>query len=366
MNSGIAALRDILVTHPRLLITPLVVFAVVMGLGYLVRRAVFRALGSWHARTQTPASRILAEALRGPTLIWTLILASHLAIEFSELPTRVTNWTPEAFSVLFIFSVTLMCMRIAADLIRYHGAQIPGAVPVTTLTQTLAQLGVLILGVLIILSQLKINIAPYLTALGVGGVAIALALQDTLSNLFAGFYVAVAGQVRLGDYIKMDTAAEGYITDISWRSTTIRTLGNNLIIVPNSKLAQAIVTNYHLPEKRMGLSLQVNVAYESDPKQVERTLLEVGTAASHEIEGMLADPAPSVAWDPGFGESYLGLSLNFSVAEFVDQFSVRNELRRRIFERFRQEGIEIPFPARNVYLHRTADDRQNGSGGNAA
>ena len=77
---------------------------------------------------------------------------------------------------------------------------------------------------MIILNQLHVSIAPILTALGVGGLAVALALQDTLSNLFAGFYVAVAGQVRLGDYIvKLDTGEEGYVTDISWRTTTIRT-----------------------------------------------------------------------------------------------------------------------------------------------
>ncbi|MBV8729234.1 MAG: mechanosensitive ion channel, partial [Acidobacteriia bacterium] len=183
-------------------------------------------------------------------VIWIVILGVHLALQSSELPTRFTQWTVEPLRVLFVLSLTLMCMRMASELIRYSGAEIPGAFPVTTLTQTLAQLGVLIIGVLVVLNQLRISITPILTALGVGGLAVALALQDTLANLFAGFYVAVAGQVRVGDYIKMDSGSEGYVADITWRSTTIRTLGNNLIIVPNSKLAQAIVTNYHLPEKR--------------------------------------------------------------------------------------------------------------------
>jgi len=249
-----------------------------------------------------------------------------------------------------ILSLTLMSMRLAGDLVRNYGAHIPGALPVTTLTQTLAQLAVVILGVLVLLNQLGFSVTPILTALGVGGLAVALALQDTLSNLFAGFYVAVAGQVRLGDYIKLDSGSEGYVTDIGWRSTTIRALANNYIIVPNSKLAQSIVTNYHLPEKRMSSQLQVGVSYDADPGQVERVLLEIAAAGVREIPGMLAEPAPSVALDPGFGESSLGFSLNYSVAEFANQFGVRNELRRRILLRFREERIEMPYPTRTVLL----------------
>jgi small-conductance mechanosensitive channel len=353
MNAVIRALRDLLQNHPKELIPPLVVFALVVALGYLVRRLLLGALSSWYGKTQSRAGLILAESLRGPILIWIVILAVHLALQSSALPARFTNWTTDPLRVLFILSLTLMSMRFAGELIRYHGAQIPGAVPVTTLTQTLAQLSVLIIGVLIVLNQLRISITPILTALGVGGLAVALALQDTLSNLFAGFYVAVARQVRLGDYIKMENGPEGYVTDISWRSTTVQTLGNNLVFVPNSKLAQAIVTNYNLPEKRLPVQLQVGVSYDSDPRQVERILLEVAGAVAREAHGMMAEPAPSVSWDPGFGDSSLGLSLNYSVTDFAAQYAVRNQLRQRIFERFREERIRMPYPTRTVFLHET-------------
>ena len=252
--------------------------------------------------------------------------------------------------VLWIFSITLMGMRIARDLVRFLGGQIPGALPVTTLTQNLAQLAVFILGILLILSAVGARITPILTALGVGGLAVALALQDTLSNLFAGFYVAVAGQVRLGDYIKLNTGEEGYVTDIGWRSTTMRRLADNLIIVPNAKLAQAIVTNFCLPEKRMAASLQVGVSYDSDPDQIERVCWR-SLRGRRRNPGLLAEPAPSVVFDPGFGDSALGFTLNFQVAEFASQFGVRHELRKRILRRFREEGIRMPFPSRAVYLH---------------
>jgi len=247
-------------------------------------------------------------------------------------------------------SVTLMLMRLAGNLVRHYGDQVPGALPVTTLSQNLAQIGVLILGIVEVLDHYNYSIKTILTALGIGGLAVALALQDTLSNLFAGFYVAVARQIRLGDYIKLNTGEEGYVGDIGWRCTTIRALSNNLVIVPNGKLAQAIVTNYCLPDPHVSASLQVGVSYQSDPDRVEKILLDVAIQGTRDIAGLLAEPAPSVAFDPGFLESALGFTVNFQVSEFANQFSVRNELRRRIFRRFRDEGVEIPYPTRSVRL----------------
>ena len=350
MRRGFDAFRHTFTENPMELVPPLVIFAVTLGAGWLIRRMLLRGLNAWNVRTESRAGRILYEALRGPLLIWSLMLAVHFAIQSSNIPARFTILGANILLGLWILSLTIMFMRVVGDMVRFYGARIPGALPVTTLTQTLAQIGVLILGTLILLSRFNVSIAPILTALGVGGLAVALALQDTLSNLFGGFYVAVAGQVRLGDYIKLNTNEEGYVADIGWRSTTIRALANNLIIVPNSKLAQAIVTNYHLPEKRMGASFQITVSYDCDAAQVEESLGELLQQSAGEIPGMLADPAPNVTFDPGFIDNGIGLTVNYHVAEFANQFSVRNELRRRIFFLFKQQGVSVPYPTRTVYL----------------
>jgi small-conductance mechanosensitive channel len=338
-----------LAVEPRLWIEPAAVFLATLAVAYAIRRIFFGALRSWIRRTNSRAGQAVHDALRGPTHIWNLILAGHFAIQSSELPHHVREEALEALQVLFIVSLTMMFMRIAGDLVRQLGEQTPGSTPATTLTQNLAQVVVVILGVLAVLRVMNIEITPLLTALGVGGLAVALALQDTLSNLFGGIYVSMAGQVRLGDYIKLNSGEEGYVTDIGWRSTIIRTLGGNMIIVPNAKLAQAIVTNYYLPQKAMGISVQVGVGYASDIDLVERVLLEIGKKAAAEVPGMLADPTPSVTLDPGFGDWSLNFQLGFQIAEFSNQASVRNELRKRILRRFREEGIEIPFPTRTVF-----------------
>ena len=341
-----------LTRHPGLLIEPAVVFAITLGAAWVVRRLLFGSLRAWNRRTHSRAGSILAEALRGPTIIWMFILAAHLAIESSELPPKVVDvWGPNISMALWAISLTIMSMRVAGDIVRHYGSQIPGALPVTTLTQTLAQLAVLVTGLVLTMGAFGLKITPILTALGVGGLAVALALQDTLSNLFAGFYIAVAGQIRVGDYIKLNSGEEGYVTDITWRSTAIRALANNMIIIPNSKLSQAIVTNYYLPEKKMSASLQVGVSYGVDLERIEALLLEIALQGAKEIPGMVAEPAPSVNFDPGFGDSSLGFTIGFQVAEFANQFGVRNELRRRIYQRFQTERVEFPYPTRTVYLH---------------
>ena len=349
-----ATLHRILIHDPMALIWPGIVFLVTFGVGWLARRLVMKALRAWSNRTQSRPALILTEALRGPILIWVVILGVHLAVQSSPLPPRIEEFAAHVLLALWILSLTLMSMRIAGNLVRYYGTQVPGALPVTTLSQNLAQLFVVLLGILVLLHNLGFAIAPILGALGVGGLAVALALQDTLSNLFGGFYVAVARQVRPGDYIKLNTGEEGYVTDIGWRSTTLRALAHNLVIVPNSKLSQAIVTNYHLPERRMALGIPVGVSYASDPDHVERVLLEETEKAVGTIPGLLAEPAPTVRFIPGFGDSTMNFTLNCQVAEFVDQFLVQHELRKRILKRFQSEGIDMPFPARTVYLREQA------------
>lgn len=123
-----------------------------------------------------------------------------------------------------------------------------------------------------------------------------------------------------------------------------------MVIVPNSKLSQSIVTNYHLPEPRTSFQLRVSVSYNADPEVVERVLLEEAAQAVKEVPGLLSQPEPAVRFLPGFGASSLDFSVNFHVRDFLDQYLVQHELNKRIFKRFKREGIEIPFPTRTVYV----------------
>ena len=171
-----------------------------------------------------------------------------------------------------------------------------------------------------------------------------------MSNLFAGIHILVEKPLRVGDFIKLETGQEGYVEDIGWRTTRVRMLPNNMVIIPNSRLSQSILTNYCLPEKRMSLLIPIGVSYSSDPEKIERILVEEAKQGTKDIPGLLAEPEPFVRFIPGFGESSLDFTLICQVREFVDQYLVQHELRKRIFKRFNEEGIEIPFPHRTVYI----------------
>jgi small-conductance mechanosensitive channel len=329
---------------------PFGVLVAVLVIGLLSKGMIFKYLDRWAERSKTIVAKLLVDAIRAPFMLWILILGLYVTTATSQLPTRAANLTTKSLLILWIISLTLVASSLAAELIRFYSARVPGAAPSTSLTGNLAKLAVFSFGALMLLNLLGISITPILTALGVGGLAVALALQDTLSNLFAGFYITVANQVRVGDYIKLDSSDEGYVTDIGWRSTSIRTLPNNIVLVPNAKLAQAIVTNYHLPESRMSLLIPIGVSYDCDPDFIEDILVEEAVKGAREIPGLLEEPAPFVRFIPGFGDSSLNFTLICQVKEFVDQYLAQHELRKRIFKRFRKEGVEIPFPIRTVYM----------------
>lgn len=205
-------------------------------------------------------------------------------------------------------------------------------------------------GTMILLENLGISLTSVWTTLGVGSVAVALALQDTLSNFFAGIYLRLDNPVGIGDYIKLESGEEGFVVERGWRSTRIKALANNMIVVPNSKLATTIVTNFSLPDPRMSLLIPVSVNLNSDPQRVEEILVEESSKALGTIPGLISDSPPFVRFIPGFGQNSLDFTLICTVGSYVDQYLVQHELRKRIYGRLRAEKIGFPVPQRDVHV----------------
>ncbi|MBI5468628.1 MAG: mechanosensitive ion channel family protein [Deltaproteobacteria bacterium] len=314
----------------------------------IVRRIAFGYLARWARKTDTTADDILLEAIKSPTVYWSLAVGLYIALDTSGFPEKYVAYGLNALYILIILSVTLAVANISSNIILNKIKKTEAALPVTGLSRTVIKALIFALGFLIILNGLGISITPILTALGVGGLAVALALQDTLSNLFAGMHILVENSVRVGDYIRLGTGEEGHVADIGWRTTRVRKLDNNLIIIPNNKLIQSSITNYYLPEKRMSLPINIGVSYDSDPEVIEKVLVEEALATADEVAGLLKDPPPLVRLIPGFGESSLDFTLICQVEEYTDQYLAQHEIRKRLFKRFKKEGI--PFPIRTVRL----------------
>lgn len=331
---------------------PVATFFVTLLIGWVARRVLFNHLKRWAASSKWQLDDLVVESLHGPSLLWVVIAAVTFATRVSPLPATAMLWSGRLLIALWIISLTLVFAKLSAKMVRAYRGSLEGALPVGTLIEHLASVLVGLLGLLALLNTFGVSVTPILTALGVGGLAVALALQDTLSNFFAGFYVSIAGYVRVGDFVKLESGEDGFVTDIGWRSTTLRALPNNLIVIPNNKLAQSIVTNFYLPERRMSVLIGIGVSYDCDPEHVEQVLVEEAKAAVGEVVGLLGEPPPFVRFIPGFGDSSLDFTLICQVKEYTDQYLAQHELRKRIFRRFRKEGIEIPFPIRTLDIKR--------------
>ena len=301
----------------------------------------------------------LARAIRLPSVLWSVVLGLWVAVEFAGQTERLSRRLSEqlglVLEVAVILSVTITVANTLSILIQRASERRALGVLITGLGQSVTRGAVYIVGALMLLTALGVQITPLLTALGVGGLAVALALQDTLSNLFAGAHLLADKPIRVGDYVKVADTVEGHVVDIGWRSTRVRMLQNVVVTIPNKKVAESIITNYDLPEPRLALLVRVGVDYGSDPDRIEVLVVDEVTRAVGEVPGLLGEPAPFVRLIPGFGDFSLDFTLVCQVKSFTDQFLVQHELRKRILRRFRAEGIQVP--ARALEIRRGDTER---------
>ena len=316
-----------------------------LALGFALNRIVHH----WTKKMANTWGELVFSLLESLPVPLMLLGSLYIGLETLKLPHRVERLGTKLILALTVVVIFYFPSKVLIFFLRSVGQRKPEVERVTNLSIVVVRVLFAVLAVVVVLENLGISLKAIWTTLGVGGVAVALALQETLSNLFAGLYLLADRPANLGDYIKLDNGHEGYVVHIGWRSTSIRTLMSNVIFVPNSAMAKAVITNYSRPSLVTAITMPVRVGYGSDPARVEKALLEVTREAAQEgLAGLLLEPPPSVALIPGFGESSLDFSLNLNVRRFEDQYSVQSALRKRILARFAMDGITIPFPTRTI------------------
>ena len=342
----------------RQLAWPIFAFVVAALLVLLLRTILLSLLRRWTGPPDGWGS--LAQAIRLPSILWSVVVGlwvgNEVAGQTERLPLRVSQQISSLLEVAVILSVTITVSNLLTTLVQSASERRSLGRPITGLGQSVARGVVFIVGLLVLLDALGIQITPILTALGVGGLAVALALQDTLSNLFAGVHLLADKPIRVGDYVKVADTVEGHVVDIGWRSTRVRMLQNVVVTIPNKRVAESMITNYDMPESRLALTIRVAVDYGADPDLVQRILVEETTGALNEVPGLLAEPEPSARLIPGFGEFSLDFTLICHVKSFNDQFLVQHELRKRILRRLGAEGIRIPVQVRGTELRSAGGD----------
>lgn len=334
-------LRDI-ETYLKSLVIPSIVIILSIVILLLIRQIFFKLIKSWSRKKGSALSDVILKSIKTPSLIWSITLGIYLGISIFEMPEKYLFYTIKLIVIIIIFSATLFISNLVNNVIQHHINISSLSIPQNSFMLSILSVIIFLTGFLLILTTLGISITPIITTLGIGGLAIALALKDTLTNIFAGLHILIEKSIRIGDFIRLENGQEGYLEDLTWRTARIRTVANNMIIIPNSRLSQSIVTNYSLPEPMMSIQIPIRVSYSSDIEKVEKILLDIANKASQDIEGVLEEPKPIVRFTPGFSENSLDFTLICSIKEFRFQNIIQHELRKRILEKFREEGIEIP------------------------
>lgn len=292
---------------------------------------------------------VVVGALGASVALWGSIVGLYIATEIITLDPAVARVIQHGLVVLVILSVTWTVARIAGAVVSHAAQGASGRLASATLLVNIMRLAILALGVLVILQTLGVSITPLLTALGVGGLAVGLALQDTLANFFAGIHILTSRQVRPGDFVRLASGEEGYVQDVTWRYTTVRQLPNNITVVPNAKLASSVLTNYYLPERELAVLVPLGVSYASDLDHVEMVTNDVAREVMREVAGGVPEFEPFIRYG-----AFADWSINFTVilrgCEVVDQYLIRHEFIKRLHRRYQREGIEIPFPIRTLYV----------------
>jgi len=284
---------------------------------------------------------IALESLDLGILFWVTAIGVHVAIAVSSAPPAVLRLLDQTLAILVLASVTIVAARFAGSAV-LHFSRGPGSqIASGSLFASVAQGLVIVFGLLLTLSSLGIEITPLLTALGVGGLAVALALQPPLANLFSGLQLIASRQIRQGDYVALASGQEGFVEDINWRSISIRESANNLLVVPNLVLAQQVFINYRLPEPRVAARVPFRVAYGSDLDYVERLALEAVASVDGNVddEGISQEAYVRVH---EFADTTVNLSVSFYVKRVIDQEHAKSEFLRRFHDLMKREGIESP------------------------
>jgi len=286
--------------------------------------------------------------LSKPVLLLVFFIGLYTSVKPLSIISNYSSWIDGAFFIITTFIIAFLISRIITILmigwlkVRRGFERTPGL-----LNKAVTAI-IFVIAVVVILGYFKIDVTPLIAGVGLGALAIGLALQSTLSNFFAGVHLLSDKPIRAGDFIELDADTSGTVEDIGWRSTRIRMLTDNLLIIPNGKLAESNIINYSMPKQDLSIWVPCGVAYESDLKKVEKVALEVAKQIQQTVDGAVKDFEPAFRYRE-FGDSNINFITILRIEKPMDRFIIRNEFIKALKERFDKEKIEISWPIRKIY-----------------
>jgi MscS family membrane protein len=336
------------------------IFFIILALSLLARQVVKllwnRILPYLIARTSTTLDDKLIARTAVPAANLALLVGLYQAMDqmarISDFElTKYNSWVLNGLLALTILNVALFLNGLIQAIADWYMEEIAHRTKTDLdkeflpLFRRLASLVIFFITLTIILRRFDIDISALIATASVASLAVALAAQETLANMISGLTIMVDRPFRIGDRIEFPDGRIGEVSEIGLRSTRIRMFDNNILVVPNKEISATRVINYGYPNPKTRIRQVIGVAYGTDVAKAKEVIL--GVMTSHPM--VVDDPAPGVFFE-GFGDSSLNLAMVCFVDHYKDAYKTRDELNMAIDLAFREHGIEIPFPQRDVNL----------------
>ena len=336
------------ITIPTFIYAPVIYFLWVTILLF-IKKIVFVRIEKFASRTKSQVDDILLSALNFPLVLLIFVSGVFILERVSPLLTdsEVSRYFSIALRTTTIIAIVIFLDRLFNNLIQTYSKKVDILKTSGGVVRTFVRIIVLVLVLLIFMDSFGVSITPLLASLGIGSLAVALALQPTLENFFSGIQIIVDKPIKIGQFIKLDSGEEGYVAKVGWRSTWIRMLPNNVVVIPNKILVSSKILNYYYPETEMAVLVQVGVHYEADLKRVEKVTIEVAREVMKTVQGGVPGFEPFIRYHT-FNDFSIDFTVILRAKEFVDNYLIKHEFIKRLHERYNKEGIIIPYPIRAI------------------
>ncbi|MBT3216033.1 MAG: mechanosensitive ion channel family protein [Candidatus Marinimicrobia bacterium] len=339
---------------------PAVTIVIGIMAGWIFKRFIHSRIEKITTKTSWKGDDLVFESIQSYILFWFFLGAVYMAVNGLDVSgdyasySKYVGYIAKIALALLILSITMSIAKVVVGLLDLWSKSKGSSFPSTAIFTNLARITIIMIGVLIILQSFGLSITPILTAFGVGGLAVSLALKDTLSDFFAGLHILLSQKVRIDDFVELDSGQMGYVTNITWRNTSLKERTNNLITIPNSKLSNAITKNYDVIDTSYSVKVTGGVAYDSDLDHVEQVIIEVANSVIKDLDTAKKDHTPAVRFQE-FGDSSINFTVYMRAVKYGDHHPVKHEFIKRLHKKFDAEGIEIPFPIRTL-VHKNSPE----------
>ena len=337
-----------------------VIAALTLG-RWLIHLVLQRWIARLVQRTQTTLDDALIEAIRPPLYWYLLAIVVQWALsQLDFIPLRYISVIDNVFFSLYILIGFVFLWRIISQLFTWYARELAAKTETDLdeqLLPILRRISLIILGLVVltmVLRHFNVEVSGLVATLGIGSLAIALAAQASLSDIFSGFVIMIDRPFRIGDRIELqDLDTWGDVDDIGLRSTRIRTRDNRMVIIPNSVIGKSLIINHSFPNSHYRIDIHVGVAYGTDIEVARQVLID----AAKGVEGIRPqDPVEALFLE--MGDSALLFRLRVWIESYVDTRRIVDKVNSAVYKALNQAGISMPFPQRDVHHYLDTVDPQ--------